>query len=330
MTNAADPSLEELRIAITTRCDLSCVHCYSSSGDSETRTVSLGHIENCIRMAKATLGLRHLSLTGGEPLHPLVRDDLLRLLHIGQVLDLSVRVCTHGGFATSEVAEIIRDVCPKAFLQISLDSSVAERHDVFRGRIGSFQRAVNGIKASVAVGLPVKVRYTLTKENLADAVKCYEMTSSLGAFSFVAKVLFPIGYAAQSTGLIPSTQAVCRVQMALIEISDTAVATLELPPPIFFDTSALASHPNAQSATCSCGLTSAYVDSRGLVYPCNYLIGMTTVNKERFAIGDITLEGFDLGSTWQGAKVLVNFRHTQKSEKVCCFSWDLVQSEIAE
>ena len=62
--------IDYLRIAITDRCNYRCVYCMPASGVhlmTHDRVLSFEQIEHFVRIG-AELGIRHLRLTGGEPL----------------------------------------------------------------------------------------------------------------------------------------------------------------------------------------------------------------------------------------------------------------------
>ena len=51
---------------------------------------------------------------------------------------------------------------------MSLDSSSPQRHDAFRGVVGAYDRALQGLKNARNAGLKTGLRITLTRDNWQD------------------------------------------------------------------------------------------------------------------------------------------------------------------
>ena len=87
-----------------------------------------------------------LVLSGGEPL---MREDIFELARYGTDKGLKMAMGTNGVGITDEVAKKILASGIKK-VAISMDSSSPEIHDEFRGVPGSWQKAIDGIKAIAA------------------------------------------------------------------------------------------------------------------------------------------------------------------------------------
>lgn len=190
------PRLSSLYMYIAGSCNLACKHCWivptfqniQAQGD-ETKGIFLSFslIEKAIQQAKP-LGLTTAKLTGGEPmLHPRFKD-IVRYLH-NEGLRLIIE--TNGTFIDDEMARLMHD-CEMRAVSISLDGVTAETHDSLRGVPGSYDAAVNGIKALVNVGIHPQIICTLHRGNLSELEAMIELAEGLGCnsvkFNHVQKI----------------------------------------------------------------------------------------------------------------------------------------------
>lgn len=168
---ADDPAREEygyerpfiLELELSRRCNLRCVHCYARSED-RTFDDELGFDELCSVMAQGReLGIRELSLTGGEVLmHPRFLD----VVDEGTRLGYGVRFVTNATLATPElVRELARR--PVKLITVSLDSVSPEAHERIRGP-GAHGPALAGIERLLAAGLRLSIITAFSRLNLTE------------------------------------------------------------------------------------------------------------------------------------------------------------------
>jgi AdoMet-dependent heme synthase len=138
---------------IGSRCNLTCAHCFVSSGPDAsthaalTRAQVVGHVLEAVG-----LGAREFYFTGGEPfLHPELIEILADTLAVAPCT-----VLTNGTLFTAARIETLRalsDASPYALeVRVSLDGDRAETHDALRGA-GTFERALAGLRALDRAGL---------------------------------------------------------------------------------------------------------------------------------------------------------------------------------
>ena len=180
---------------LTDRCNLSCSHCYGSSGPERTTeeelttAEALGVIDDL-----AAMGVPLILFTGGEPL---LRGDIRELACHARNRGLKMALSTNGTLITPEIAVGIRD-CGIAYAGISLDGARAETHDRFRNSPGAFDRATGAFAACRAAGLRCGVRITLTKENHGELGALVDLAITLGASRFCLYWLVPAGRGSDS------------------------------------------------------------------------------------------------------------------------------------
>jgi cyclic pyranopterin phosphate synthase len=155
-------SVEYLRLSVTDRCDLRCQYCMPKDFKGFAEPGGWLSFEEIARVvgAFARLGLRHLRLTGGEPL---VRRDLPVLVEmlaeIPGIEDISLSSnCMRmeklaGALAGAGVAR----------LNVSLDSLRPERFRAITGG-GKLDKVLRGIEAAREAGMaPIKVNTVAMK-----------------------------------------------------------------------------------------------------------------------------------------------------------------------
>ncbi|MEM2046844.1 MAG: radical SAM protein [Candidatus Jordarchaeales archaeon] len=159
----------------TYACNLRCKHCYASAGVPLEDEMSL---DEKLKAAEslADAGVTAVAFSGGEPL---VRKDVFRVMGELKEHGVFVAIATNGTLITREMARRIKEA-GVGFVQISLDGSVAEVHDDFRGITGAYERTIQGIRNCVEEGLFVEVSTTATKTNYGEIGKIADLCEELG------------------------------------------------------------------------------------------------------------------------------------------------------
>lgn len=148
----------------TSRCNLNCLHCYSSStsnlNSSELSTAEAKQLLHQLAEVNCPVVL----FTGGEPL---LRDDLFELLAEAKQLALRTVISTNGTLIDSAAAEKLADV-GVSYVGISIDGDESF-HDKFRQSTGCFKAALAGVKNCQKACLKTGLRFTITRQN-ADKI----------------------------------------------------------------------------------------------------------------------------------------------------------------
>jgi cyclic pyranopterin phosphate synthase len=143
-------TIDYLRIAITDRCNYRCVYCMPATGVAfkpHESIMTYEEIERFVRIA-AEYGIKHIRLTGGEPLVRKGVCDLARgISEIPGIEDISIT--TNGSLLTRYADELVRSGVSR--VNISLDTlDPAVFHAV--SRVGNLEDALAGIDAALAAG----------------------------------------------------------------------------------------------------------------------------------------------------------------------------------
>jgi cyclic pyranopterin phosphate synthase len=150
-----------LRISITDRCNLRCKYC------TETFLPSIGHddvlrYEEVVRLTRiaASLGVRKVRLTGGEPLRRKSLPFLLKEIDaIGAIDDISL---TTNGVDLARYVEELRKAGLRR-VNISLDTLKKDKFTYITG-VDAFDRVMRSIEKAKAAGLdPVKINTVIIK-----------------------------------------------------------------------------------------------------------------------------------------------------------------------
>lgn len=152
--------VDYLRLSITDRCNLRCVYCMPPEGISlkpVKEILTYGELLRCTRVA-ASLGVRKVRVTGGEPLiRRGVVEFIRRLAAIPGIEDLGM---TTNGIGLADVAAPIRKA-GLGRINISLDTIRRDRYVEITRRDG-LPSVLSGIDAAVREGFrPVKINVVL-------------------------------------------------------------------------------------------------------------------------------------------------------------------------
>lgn len=202
--------LRYLFLEITQRCNLDCLHCGSDCG-RETRLNELTTEEwlAFLRYLPQHFDRRQLVLvvTGGEPF---CCPDFERILGGLKENGLTWGMVSNGwALSEANVAKVVD--AGLASITVSLDG-LAESHDWLRGRAGSYERAVAGIRRLVAARLPFfDVVTCVNPRNLDELPRVLEQLHALGVPAWRLFNIFPKGRAKQNSELHLSEEQMRRL-----------------------------------------------------------------------------------------------------------------------
>jgi radical SAM protein with 4Fe4S-binding SPASM domain len=157
----------------TSRCNLNCLHCYSSStssfSSSELTTAEAKQLLHQLAEANCPVIL----FTGGEPL---LRNDLFELLAEAKQLALRTVISSNGTLIDSAAAKNLAGL-GVSYVGISIDGDQSF-HDTFRQSIGCFKAALAGVENCQKAGLKTGLRFTITKQNANKIPVVFDIAAS--------------------------------------------------------------------------------------------------------------------------------------------------------
>ncbi|MCW4006586.1 MAG: radical SAM protein [Candidatus Bathyarchaeota archaeon] len=185
---------------VTRECNMKCSHCYiNASPEKPADELDTQQAKDLIDQI-TQVSRPMLILSGGEPL---LRKDIYEIIRYGTQKGLRMGMGSNGSLITPQVAKQLKDAGIKT-VSISLDSSVPEKHDEFRGVEGAWQKAVDAIKALRENDVLVQVNTTLTMQNYDEIDDILSLAESLGVENFHLFFLVPTGRGAKIADISPA------------------------------------------------------------------------------------------------------------------------------
>jgi cyclic pyranopterin phosphate synthase len=181
-----------LRISVTDRCNLRCVYCMPEAGLPWIPKAEILSFEEIVRLveAAASVGVRSLRLTGGEPL---VRRDLPELVRaLAAIPGIDDIALSTNGLLLAEQIEALTSAGLRR-VNISLDTLREDRFFSIARRPG-LDRVIAGIDAALAYGLtPLKINCVVMRGQNDDELAAFaEMTREREVYVRFIEVM-PVG-----------------------------------------------------------------------------------------------------------------------------------------
>ncbi|HTO00482.1 MAG TPA: mycofactocin radical SAM maturase [Microthrixaceae bacterium] len=292
---------------LTYACNLSCVHCLSSSGRRDPRELST---EECFAVIDELERLQvfYVNIGGGEPM---LRSDFFEILEYAAAHNVGVKFSTNGTFIDAAAAERLASM-DYLDIQISIDGSDAGVNDLIRGE-GSFAAARQAMDNLAAANFGAfKISVVATRHNVEQLDGFKEIADSYGAQLRVTR-LRPSGRAVDTWDELHPTQEQQRTLYHWL-LGRPDVLTGDS----FFHLSALGeSLPGLN--LCGAGRVVCLIDPVGDVYACPFVI------HDQFLAGNIRDDG-GFTKVWRESDLFLSLREPD-SEGACtsCGAYDACQ-----
>ncbi len=279
---------------ITRACNLACRHCYGNptphpAADELTVREKLDVVD---KMAAA--GVPLLAISGGEPL---LSKDLWPVLYKAREQRIQTTLATNGTLLSRQNAERLI-TAGVGYVEVSIDSIVPEEHDRFRGRPGAWNRAIDGIRNSVACGMRTGLATCLTRKTVDSVDEIVQFAISLGCRNFSHINFIPAGRGAEMVDedLTPAQREwlmerlAAHLQEGRIKVTSTApqfgrACLAYAPPDGIFSTGHACSGQGTQAAVlarymggCGAGRCYCALQANGDVTPCVNIPGLKVGN----------------------------------------------------
>ncbi len=151
--------VDRLRISVTQRCNLKCFYCHKE-GIRETRGPELSpeELSKIVEVA-ASLDIRKVKLTGGEPL---VREDIVEIVSLLSQHGLQDLGVTTNGILLSQLASPLADAGLMR-VNVNLPSLKPSNYRRIAG-VDRLHDVLSGVNAARDAGLtPIKLNYVVLK-----------------------------------------------------------------------------------------------------------------------------------------------------------------------
>jgi len=209
------PTPRTLDLEVTSRCNLACRYCYyQNNAGVEYRDLPterwLAFIEEL-----GAAQVMSVSIGGGEAL---LRPDIFTLIDAVVANRMRFELLSNGFPVTDEVARRLAATGRCDYVQISLDGSRPETHELMRGP-GSFAPALAAIRTLEAAGVPTAVRVTVHAGNIDDLPAIARLLlDELGLPAFSTNSVSALGSAGKYDGQLMSAGEYLRAMQALAEL----------------------------------------------------------------------------------------------------------------
>jgi len=202
--------IEYLRLSVTDRCDLRCAYCIPEGFkgfEEPDHWLTFAEIERLLGLF-ASLGLKRVRLTGGEPL---LRRNVVglvqRIAALPGIEDISVS--TNATQLGSMAADLKHAGVSR--LNVSLDSLRPEVVEKINGR-AALDKILAGLEAAHTVGFsPIKVNMVVMRENAGEVDDIVAYCMQRG---FILRLieLMPMGDTARKMGYVNLQPVKARLQ----------------------------------------------------------------------------------------------------------------------
>lgn len=174
---------------LTSQCNMSCVHCRSSSEiNSSAGKFSLEASEKLLNDI-AEFASPVIVLSGGEPL---LRDDLFVIAKMGTDKGFRMAMATNGLLVTDDICRNITESGIR-IVSMSLDGATKDVHDNFRGQHGAFDAAVKAAELFNKHGIKIIINSSFTKRNQKYIGDTFRLAKNIGAYAWYMFLIVPTG-----------------------------------------------------------------------------------------------------------------------------------------
>ncbi len=188
-----------IQFELTAKCNMFCKHCYNNSYLERNSEMKTSDWLNVVDDINGNGGIFQCILSGGEPL--LLGKDLYKIMDPLHNDGTAFVIITNGYLVNEQIVKKLK-AYDYYWIQVSIDHLISNKHDEFRGKTGSWKKAVNAALLFSAAGFPLRIAHSLTHESLEYLPDFVEFCYTLGASSVVCGEVLPSGRANNSNDLL--------------------------------------------------------------------------------------------------------------------------------
>ncbi|MEU6459539.1 mycofactocin radical SAM maturase [Streptomyces sp. NPDC048594] len=281
---------------LTYACNLSCVHCLSSSGRRDPRELTTEECKAVIDELQR-MQVFYVNIGGGEPT---VRPDFWELVEYATAHQVGVKFSTNGVRITPERARALA-ASDYVDVQVSLDGATADVNDAVRGP-GSYDTAMTALGNLAEAGMrDVKLSVVVTRQNAGQLDAFKAIADRHGAQLRITR-LRPAGRGADVwQELHPTAEQQRQLYTWLLAHGDDVLTGDS-----FFHLNALGPTPLPGLNLCGAGRVVCLIDPVGDVYACPFAI------HDEFLAGNVRSTG-GFTRVWRESELFAELRSPQTS-----------------
>ncbi len=275
---------------LTYGCNLSCVHCLSSSGLRDPEELSTAEATSLVDEL-AAMQVFYVNIGGGEPT---LRPDFADLVSYAVSCHVGVKFSTNGTTMTPARARRYAAM-DYVDIQISLDGAAPASNDPVRGE-GTYAAAVLAMERLADAGFgPFKVSVVVTRRNAGELDQMLALAERYGAELRVTR-LRPSGRgAAVWNELRPTAEQLRDVHAFLTHHPEVLTGDS------FFHLGPLGEQPLSGLNLCGAGRVVCLIDPVGDVYACPFVM------HPDFRAGSIRAPG-GFAAVWRESSLFTGLR----------------------
>ncbi|MFQ5900283.1 MAG: radical SAM/SPASM domain-containing protein [Thermodesulfobacteriota bacterium] len=247
--------LLSLELEFSRRCNLKCIYCYASAGESLKDELALSEIKDIIDQA-SELGAKKIILLGGG--EPLIYEELPQVVEYIFKKGIKQTLFTNGTLLTNALSGFLFD--HKVSVIVKNNSDIPEVQDKLAGVKGSYERIKAGFKSLLDAGYPdgecrIGIQTVICRQNIKDIPDMWIWAREGGIIPYFEIITYQ-GRAKDYPELAVSTNEIQKTFEQLKDIDEKRFGYH------------WSSHPTIASFTCKRHLYSCLVNSQGYVQPC--------------------------------------------------------------
>jgi len=167
-------------VSVTQKCNLNCSFCYNNEYHNNGNSIEMKNEKVKIvidNLSKA--GCLGIGFNGGEPT---LRDDLCNLISYACSKDLIPLIATNAVLIDRNYAKDLKDA-GLCYAQVSIDGK-PKTHDFLRGKKGTYDYTLKGLRNLVNAGIYVSVAMVANKKNYTEIEDVLDIAKKYKASKF--------------------------------------------------------------------------------------------------------------------------------------------------
>lgn len=203
---------------ITLKCDLGCRHCGSRAGAERPGELTLEEALDTVKQL-AALGVREVTLIGGEAY---LRDDWVDIASAVTKAGMACTMVT-GGYRFDDFR--IQEALAAGIRRIGVSiDGIGATHDHLRGRIGSYEAALDAAKRIMATGrIGLSVNTQINRLSLPELPALADLLVEIGASAWQVQLTVALGRAADRPDLLLQPYDMLNVMPLLARLKRTVL-----------------------------------------------------------------------------------------------------------
>jgi radical SAM protein with 4Fe4S-binding SPASM domain len=173
-----DGDLKEIKIELTKKCPLSCIHCSSDASSENTLQLTLDSVLTLINQA-AALHVQSIAFSGGEPLlWPWLKETIKACKSLGLHCSLYSTGINSTNDGTEEIIELSRYGLNKVIFSLYSPDKIL--HESITRISGSFEKTLFAIQGLKNININKEIHFVPFKMNYHQLNELVELSKTSG------------------------------------------------------------------------------------------------------------------------------------------------------